>query len=249
MKRTIGIFAVAVALMLLCLSAAQANSLKQIEVVADCEGFTITVTGVTYKSLVSHVAYDLMLLRAGQEGTPILVSGTFDVPAGHFDGYQDTPPVVFQGVWPTVLCGTYTTEAQLTLISYYNGELYSELPYSAEGPLVDCPCDDQWCPRTPGYWKNHPESWPVLELQIGDTIYSQDELLVMLWVPVRGNVSVILIKHLIAAKLNLLAGADGASVANVIIQADMLLADGDGSRPTLRDLKDQLDAFNNGACD
>ena len=60
---------------------------------------------------------------------------------------------------------------------------------------------------------------------------------------------VILIKHLIAAKLNLLAGADGSTITDVISQTDMLIADGNGSRSTLEGLKDQLDHFNNTPCD
>jgi hypothetical protein len=112
-------------------------------------------------------------------------------------------------------------------------------------------CKDIFCPRSKGYWKNHPEAWPVDELLIGGELYTKDELLVKLKSPSKGDMELILIKQLIPAKLNKAAGADTSSIDRVIHQADDCLESGDCSRNTLEDLKDKLDRFNNseGDCD
>src|SRR5262249_43032663 len=43
------------------------------------------------------------------------------------------------------------------------------------------------CVFSQGYWKNHPDQWPVTELQLGNVTYNQQELLAILNQPVRGN--------------------------------------------------------------
>lgn len=121
--------------------------------------------------------------------------------------------------------------------------------------------------RTPGYWKNHPEAWPVLSLSLGSgtdqETYSQDCLLELLDTEVQGDVRIILAKHLIAAKLNVLAGCPD-SVATTITNADVYLGPYlqaeapdcpnpffSGAKPSgahKQDgvgLKDILDAYNN----
>ena len=77
-------------------------------------------------------------------------------------------------------------------------------------------CKDFFCPRSKGYWKNHPEAWPVDELMIGCEIYGKEELIGMLKSPSKGDMELILIKQLIPAKLNKAAGADTSSIDQVI---------------------------------
>jgi len=118
------------------------------------------------------------------------------------------------------------------------------------------------CVYTPGYWKNH-EIWPVTALTLGDTSYDQAQLITMLKSNVRGDMEVILIKHLIAAKLNLeLHNQQGTSldcytsaetwglpIIEVVYLADDYLAGRDYHIPFsggIEDLKDILDTFNNG---
>ena len=110
-------------------------------------------------------------------------------------------------------------------------------------------CKTIFCPRSQGYWKNHPAAWPVEELFIGDEIKTKPELLKMLKSPPRGDMELILIKQLIAAKLNKAAGADMGSIDQAIYQANDCLESGDCSRKTLEYLKDKLDKFNNSGHD
>jgi hypothetical protein len=41
------------------------------------------------------------------------------------------------------------------------------------------------CVRGQGYWKNHPDQWPVTELQLGNVTYDQQQLLDILHQPPR----------------------------------------------------------------
>ncbi|RJP67585.1 MAG: DNRLRE domain-containing protein [Candidatus Abyssobacteria bacterium SURF_17] len=113
------------------------------------------------------------------------------------------------------------------------------------------------CPGTPGYWKNHPDAWPVDTLTLGAQSYSFAELLAILNMPTGGDASIILAHHLIAAKLNILAGADPTAASAAIAEADALFALFAGKLPygvrsnttigrAMNDVKDVLDDYNNG---
>jgi hypothetical protein len=79
------------------------------------------------------------------------------------------------------------------------------------------------CVFSQGYWKNHPEAWPVTELQLGNTTYTQNQLLAILREPVRGNGLLILAKQEIAAKLNIANGADGSCIQQTLADADAII--------------------------
>jgi hypothetical protein len=105
-----------------------------------------------------------------------------------------------------------------------------------------------------GYWKTHPEAWPVTTLQLGNVTYDQQQLLDILSEPVRGNGLVSLAHHLIAAKLNVANGADPSCIQQTIADADALIGDlvvppvGDGYLATrdVEALKDVLEDYNEG---
>jgi cysteine-rich repeat protein len=108
------------------------------------------------------------------------------------------------------------------------------------------------CTLTQGYWKNHPGAWPVSSLKLGSVSYDKDELLAILKTPVKGNGLIQLAHQLIAAKLNIAAGADDASIEVSITAADALIGSlvvGEDSLKTsaTAELTGKLDAYNNGA--
>lgn len=108
------------------------------------------------------------------------------------------------------------------------------------------------CTLTQGYWKNHEEAWPVDSLMLGSRTYAKAELLLILRTPVQGNGLISLSHQLIAAKLNVAAGADDAAISASIAAADALIGDlvvGVDHLPTsdVGDLVGALDGFNNGA--
>ncbi len=113
--------------------------------------------------------------------------------------------------------------------------------------LRPVPPADPGCTYTVGYWKTHPSEWPVSQLTVGGVTSSAPSLLVILNTPPRGNATVILKHQLIAAKLNLVDGADGSSIQATIDQADSCLSGATScTRATLISLAEALTAFNEG---
>jgi hypothetical protein len=82
-----------------------------------------------------------------------------------------------------------------------------------------------------GYWKNHPNAWPVNSLTLGSQTYTKAELLNILNNPGGGDASMILAVQLIAAKLNIANGSDPAPVSSTITHADSLLSMFSGKLP------------------
>jgi hypothetical protein len=92
------------------------------------------------------------------------------------------------------------------------------------------------CTLTQGYWKTHNDTvcavdptsplcvaWPVTSMTLGTVTYSQADLLAIFNTPAAGNGLIALAHQLIAAKLNIAAGADGTAVAVAIASADALI--------------------------
>src|SRR5262249_22140345 len=80
------------------------------------------------------------------------------------------------------------------------------------------------CIFTQGYWKNHPEAWPVSSLKLGIVVYTKAQLLLIFNTPAAGNGLISLAHQLIAAKLNILNGAIPTSmITGAISTADALI--------------------------
>ncbi len=110
--------------------------------------------------------------------------------------------------------------------------------------------DDDFCARTPGYWKNHAELWPVDHLALGGREYEKAQLLVMLDYDATDAASS-LARHLIATKLDLLVGSE-PSIVPTVEEADAFLTTypvGSNPQGPARDqglaIKDALDHYNN----
>jgi hypothetical protein len=76
---------------------------------------------------------------------------------------------------------------------------------------------------TPGYWKNHPEAWPVATITIGGVTYTQAQALAWLDAP-DGDKSVTMFRSLVSAQLNVLVGNDASCVSSTITAANAWLA-------------------------
>jgi hypothetical protein len=89
--------------------------------------------------------------------------------------------------------------------------------------------DGLGCVRTQGFWGNSPAGRALLVelvgagLYLGNTTYTAAQLHAILAQPVRGNALLILSKQLIAAKLNVLNGANAAQISASIASADALI--------------------------
>jgi hypothetical protein len=76
---------------------------------------------------------------------------------------------------------------------------------------------------TPGYWKNHPEAWPVPSITIGGISYTKAQAIAWL-MNVGKDKTTTMFSHLVSAKLNLLIGNDGSCVNPTIAAADAWMA-------------------------
>jgi hypothetical protein len=76
---------------------------------------------------------------------------------------------------------------------------------------------------TPGYWKNHPEAWPVENITVGGVSYSKAQAIAWL-----NNVGkdkrTTMFASLVSAKLNVLVGNEDGCVASTIVAADQWMA-------------------------
>ncbi len=121
----------------------------------------------------------------------------------------------------------------------------------------------RYVPHSMGYWKNHPEDWPIDEIEIGNVNYTKDEALEILVGSNAKDATRMLAAQLIAAKLNRLSGAflcfdlcnETIDIDEIIEEADSFLKShplgsdprGDERQEALR-IKDLLDAYNNSGC-
>ena len=109
-----------------------------------------------------------------------------------------------------------------------DGSIAGLLPGSPYGTTRRChtkPHDDRHdCVHSQGYWKNHPSDWPLSALRLGNVAYTKTQLIAILNQPANGNGLVALAHQLIAAKLNVAAGAMvPAIISSAIATADGLI--------------------------
>jgi hypothetical protein len=109
------------------------------------------------------------------------------------------------------------------------------------------------CTHTLGYWKTHPEAWPVEEVEMGGVTYSQEEALLIFDTPSKGDATYLLAHQLLGTKLNIASGAIGEVIEGTITESDTWLVENPlGSRPkgTARqsgiELAEALETFNAG---
>jgi hypothetical protein len=118
-----------------------------------------------------------------------------------------------------LLCNTAYVFRALVLDSTRGGLRVSDTITCATLPCVG----GSSCTYSQGYWRNHPDVWPVTSLTLGTVTYQAGELMAILDNPARGNGLVILAHQLIAAKLNIANGADPSAVQQTVTDADNMI--------------------------
>ncbi|WP_440954487.1 DUF7507 domain-containing protein [Methanosarcina sp. Mfa9] len=115
---------------------------------------------------------------------------------------------------------------------------------------------------TPGYWKNHPEAWPVDEIEIGGIIYPRDDAIDYMMDPVKKDKTFTMFPALVAAKLNVLigneydkcaeeAGIDFITEADAWMEENPIGSKVKGNSKEWKEgepLYEWLDWYNNGYC-
>ncbi len=77
---------------------------------------------------------------------------------------------------------------------------------------------------TPGYWRNHPEAWPVDSIDLGGVTYTRDEAIALLSTPAKGDKSYTMVRAVIAAVLNVTIGNDSSCIDATLASAHDWLA-------------------------
>jgi hypothetical protein len=72
---------------------------------------------------------------------------------------------------------------------------------------------------TPGYWKNHPDAWPVSTITVGGITYTKAQAIAWLG-KVGKDKSTTMFSSLVPAMLNILTGNDGSCVSGTITAAN-----------------------------
>ena len=146
-------------------------------------------------------------------GDAISVEGIFPVP---YDSNTNTYDATFTGNWGVTLCGTYTVSGSVTLTS----DNYDPVIGVFEPVTLVCECGDGPGTGTPGYWKNHPEAWPVEEITICSETYTKDEAIAIMMMPVKKDKTYTMFRVLVAAILNVAAGNESSCVVETIAAAE-----------------------------
>ncbi|KKH47169.1 hypothetical protein [Methanosarcina sp. 1.H.A.2.2] len=87
------------------------------------------------------------------------------------------------------------------------------------GVAAACDCGTNEC-RSPGYWKNHADSWPVQCIEIGGISYSKTAAIEIMQKPVKGDKTYTMFDALVAARLNVANNCHSCQIDNTIEDAD-----------------------------
>ncbi|HYG62228.1 MAG TPA: SdrD B-like domain-containing protein, partial [Thermoanaerobaculia bacterium] len=77
---------------------------------------------------------------------------------------------------------------------------------------------------TIGYWKTHPEAWPVQQITIGGVTYTKAQAIYWMDMASRGDKTIDLFKQLVATRLNVILGNDASCVSSSMYNAGSWLA-------------------------
>ena len=166
------------------------------------------------------------------------------------------------GPYTAEQCGEHSVDNVAAFLTNDSGATGND----GHSVAITVPCPDQGgCTLTQGYWKTHsmhgPAPYDDAWLNIGplgsDTPFflSGKTYYQVLWTAPAGNVYYNLAHQWIAAKLNVLNGADDTAIAAALAQAQALLASTTpaqgaavkgGAKSTWLNLATALDAYNNG---
>ncbi len=109
---------------------------------------------------------------------------------------------------------------------------------------------------TPGFWKNHPDAWPVDEITFCTGLtFTKAQAIAIMWLPERGDKSYTMFRAAVAAYLNIASGTDPSCIDDTLnLAMEWICAHPPGSgvrgnSPAWNDgesLYLMMDAYNNG---
>jgi hypothetical protein len=72
---------------------------------------------------------------------------------------------------------------------------------------------------TPGFWKNHPEAWPINSIVIGGTTYTKAQAIALMQNPTKTDKTFNMFEQLVASILNVLIGNESSCIEDTIESA------------------------------
>lgn len=139
------------------------------------------------------------------------------------------------------------TEVLLPVTGFDYGDTTIDFGFFAPAPSAGV--------GTPRFWKHNPELWPVDSLTIGNVQSSKNQVLHLLR-KAHGEKTITMFRQLVAAKLNILSGADGSCIADDVTAGDQWMMTYSRSRKGVqhksaawrngRPIAQQLRAYNRG---
>jgi hypothetical protein len=198
---------------------ARANVLDTASVTPTCTNYEVCITGHNGNTPPLSAGFSFTITP--NSGTSIgPITGT--VPSSSIT-IGPAPDLDFNGCvtnpYPSgPLTGSLSFTISGTATLFANGVTENTVSISSTGSLT-CPVPNQ-CPLTQGFWKNHPDAWPVSMLMLGTVTYTEAQLLTILETPPAGDASLILAHQLIAAKLNIANGSNPSPISATISDAD-----------------------------
>jgi hypothetical protein len=144
-------------------------------------------------------------------GSPAPTTG---LPLSYFLTGYEGPDNYFSNIY---FGNNFTETARVNFIGgLANGQetwFSVEFVPSASSLIATCPT----APLSQGYWRNHPDAWPVYGLAIGGIFYTKSQVLTVLNTPTQGDAALILADQLIATELNIDNGAPDSGTTNAKI--------------------------------
>jgi hypothetical protein len=218
-------------------SSATGTGLVSWDTVTNFMTVAVVFNGLTTPNTAAHI--HCCVAAPGNTGVATTVPTFTGFPTGTTSGtylhtFDMLSPTSYNPAFVAAHGGTAASAAAALLAGLLTGQSYLNIHTSMfpggemRGFLALTP---PTCPLGQGYWKNHPNDFPVGSLTIGCQTYTQAELLAILRTPVRGDASLILAYQLIAAKLNVFNGSDPAPISATISEADTLLCTFSGKLP------------------
>jgi hypothetical protein len=97
------------------------------------------------------------------------------------------------------------------------------LSASAAGVAITASTQPPPCPSPLDHWVHHLNDWPVQGILLGGKAYSKTELVALLKMKPKGDMSMALAQQLAITKLNRAAGCPIAFIKSTMVHADHLL--------------------------
>lgn len=205
-------------------SVAHAVILDQVSGSADCNGWQADVT--------------IWFLEGSNQALltyAVVLTDAAGAEVQRFDVTEEVPMLPGQlvttsytGAWNSTPGDGWQVQADFSLLDVYDGG--SNATTGAFITTVDCPGSDGGtapppvCVQPPGWWRRHRGEWPTDHMILGDQALDGDQIMQILRRPAWGNPALLLARHVVAAKFNVLID-HSADMEDALNAADDFLAE------------------------